>query len=64
MEEQTKYLYLCDGLACGPFCPNDMCKHTTKREHAKNGVDGCYKQIIYNNTVYRWQYKNTEDLSF
>lgn len=27
-------LYLCDGKACGEECPNEMCHHTTNREHA------------------------------
>lgn len=27
-------LYLCDGRACGDTCPNELCHHTNKPEHA------------------------------
>lgn len=27
-------LYLCDGKACGDECPNELCHHTNKLEHA------------------------------
>lgn len=27
-------LYLCDGKACGDECPNELCHHTAKLEHA------------------------------
>lgn len=27
-------LYLCDGKACGDECPNELCHHTAKPEHA------------------------------
>ncbi len=27
-------LYLCDGKACGDECPNELCHHTSKWEHA------------------------------
>ena len=27
-------LYMCDGKACGDECPNELCHHTTKLEHA------------------------------
>lgn len=31
-----KTFYLCDGKACGDFCPNPNCYHTTDVTHAKN----------------------------
>ena len=29
-----RVLYLCDGRACGDACPNELCHHTTRLEHA------------------------------
>jgi hypothetical protein len=29
-------LYICDRKACGDFCPNRMCEHTTDIDHAAN----------------------------
>ena len=29
-----RVLYLCDGKACGDECPNELCHHTTRWEHA------------------------------
>lgn len=62
MEEPIKNLYICDKLACGPFCPNELCKHTSQRDHAKHGVNGCFKQCSYNNNFVAFQYFHIEDL--
>lgn len=34
VEPKPDVLYICDRKACGEFCPNPECVHTTNIEHA------------------------------
>lgn len=57
MSDVRSILYLCDGRACGDECPNEMCHHTNKWEHAlhKDADPNKFRRIATPDGVILWE---------